>query len=100
LTEEQDPWPAPDEPGPTVGPIPAPVRGPSKPTDPNFNPLATAIGVFTAIAIPAAVFGYTRPGGSSATIVVIGVLIALAVGVIAGVWVAARGGRVWRGRQL
>jgi hypothetical protein len=96
LTEEQDPWPAPGEPGPT----PPPTRGPSKPTDVGFNPLATGIGVFTAIAIPAAVVGYTRPGGSNGKIIVLGVLIALIIGVIAGVWVAARGGRVWRGPQL
>jgi len=95
LTEEPDPWPA-GEPGPT----PPPARGPSKPTDPGFNPLATAIGVFTAIAIPAVVVGYTRPGGTNSTIIVLGVLIAIIVGVIAGLWVSARGGRVWRGPQL
>ena len=68
--------------------------------DVSFNPLATAIGVFTAIAIPVAVVGYTRPGGSNGKIIVIGVVIALIIGVIAGVWVARRGGRVWRGPQL
>jgi hypothetical protein len=98
LTGEPDPWPAPRK--PTSTPPPPPTRGPSKPVDASFNPLATAIGVFTAIAIPAAVVGYTRPGGSNGEIIVIGVLVALIIGLIAGVWVAARDGRIWRGRQL
>jgi hypothetical protein len=96
LTEEQDPWPPPDESGPT----PPPARGPSRPTDPAFNPLATGIGVFTAIAIPAFVVGYTRPSGTNTTIIIVGVLVALIVGVIVGLWVSARGGRVWRGPRL
>jgi hypothetical protein len=62
--------------------------------DLKFNPLATGIGVFTAIAIPAVVLGYTRKAGPDDTIIVIGVLAGLLVGIFAGVWVAARGGRV------
>jgi hypothetical protein len=96
LTEEPDPWPPPGEPGPT----PPPPSRASKPTDTRFNPLSTAIGVFTAIAIPAFVVGYTRPGGSNSTIILLGVVIAIVIGVIAGLWVSARGGRVWRGPQL
>ena len=40
-----------------------PTRGPSAPPDLRFDPLTTGIGVFAAVTIPIAVFGYTRPGG-------------------------------------
>jgi len=66
----------------------------------RFNPLATAIGVFAAIAIPIVVVGYTRPAGANTTIIVIGIAIGIIAGAIAGVWVDHRGGRVWRGPQL
>jgi hypothetical protein len=56
--------------------------------------------VFTAIAIPIFVVGYTRPSGVNTAIIVIGVLIGLVAGVLAGVWVDHRNGRVWRGPQL
>jgi hypothetical protein len=77
-----------------------PASGPSKPPDPRFNPLATAIGVFSAIAAPAVVFGYTRSSGPDDTIIVVGVLVAIFVGILAGVWVAHRGGWVWRGPRM
>ncbi len=77
-----------------------PARGPSAQPDLRFNPLATGIGVFAAVAIPIFVFGYTRPAGVNSTIIVIGVLAGLLVGFISGAWVAHRNGAVWRGRRL
>lgn len=52
------------------------------------------------MAIPIVVVGYTRSAGPNDTIIVIGVGAGLLVGIIAGIWVAARGGRVWRGPRL
>ena len=78
----------------------APERGPSAPPTLSFDPLATAIGVFAAVAIPIVVVGYTRPSGTNGAIIAIGVVVGLLVGVLAGIWVAHRGGRVWRGPQL
>ncbi|MBV9915867.1 MAG: hypothetical protein JO153_05125 [Solirubrobacterales bacterium] len=77
-----------------------PRDGPSTPPDLRFNPLATAIGVFAAVAIPIVVVGYTRPAGPNGTLIVVAVLAGLLAGVLAGVWVAHRDGRVWRGPQL
>jgi hypothetical protein len=77
-----------------------PPYGPSTPPTLKFNPLATAIGVFTAIAIPAVVVGYTRPAGANGTIIAIGIGAGVVLGIVAGLWVAHRGGRVWRGPQL
>jgi hypothetical protein len=77
-----------------------PEHGPSTPPDLRFNPLATAIGVFTAVAIPFVVVGYTRPAGSNSTIIVIGIVVGVLAGVLAGVWVASRGGNVWRGPRM
>jgi hypothetical protein len=90
LNQDDDRWREPEP----------PPRGPSSPPDARFNPLATAIGVFAAIAIPIVVVGYTRPAGANATIIVIGVVVGLVAGVLAGVWVERRDGRVWRGPQL
>jgi hypothetical protein len=78
----------------------APERGPSAPPNLRFDPLATAIGVFAAVAIPIVVVGYTRPSGTNGAIIAIGILVGLLAGVLAGIWVAHRGGRVWRGPQL
>jgi hypothetical protein len=78
-----------------------PPGQPPKPQDNiRFNPLATGIAVFTAIAIPVIVFGYTRAPGPNTTIIVIGIVIGLLAGLFAGLWVDHRGGRVWRGPQL
>jgi hypothetical protein len=66
----------------------------------RFNPLATGIGVFAAVAIPIFVFGYTRPAGVDTTIILIGIGVGLAAGLLVGLWVDHRGGRVWRGPQL
>ncbi len=56
--------------------------------------------MFTAIAIPVIVVGYTRPSGVNTTIILIGVAVGLVAGVIAGIWVDRRDGRVWRGPRL
>ncbi len=90
MTGPEEPWQR-EEP---------PPRGPSAPPELRFNPLATAIGVFSAVAIPIVVVGYTRPAGSNSAIIIAGVLVGLIVGVLAGVWVAHRDGNVWKGPQL
>jgi hypothetical protein len=77
-----------------------PPRGPSAPPTLRFNPLATGIGVFAAIAIPIVVVGYTRPAGVNSTIIVIGIGVGLLAGLLAGLWVDHREGRVYRGPQL
>ena len=77
-----------------------PERGPSTAPDLRFDPLATGLGVFAAVAIPIVVVGYTRSAGPNSTIILIGVAAGLLAGIIAGIWVAHREGRVWRGRQL
>jgi hypothetical protein len=77
-----------------------PGRGPSTPNNLRFDPLASGIGVFFAIAIPIAVVGYTRPGGTDGAIIAIGVLVGLIAGVAAGLWLAERDGDVWRGPRL
>jgi hypothetical protein len=77
-----------------------PPRGPSAPPDTRFNPLATGIGVFAAVAIPIVVFGYTRAAGASTPIIGAGVIVGLVAGLLAGLWVDHRDGRVWKGPQL
>ena len=71
-------------------------RGPSAPNTLRFDPLASAIGVFFAIAVPIFVVGYTRPNGVDATIIAIGVIAGLLAAVLVGIWVAHRDGRIWR----
>jgi len=66
----------------------------------RFDPLASAIGVFFAIAIPVVVVGYTRPSGANELIIALGILAGLLAGILVGIWVAHRDGRVWRGPQL
>ncbi len=66
----------------------------------RFDPLATAFGVFVAVAIPCIVIGYTRPSGKNGTIIALGIVFGVLCGVLAGLWVARRNGRVWRGPQL
>jgi uncharacterized membrane protein len=58
------------------------------------------VAVFTAIAIPIVVVGYTRDSGPSTLIIVVGIVAGLLAGLIAGLWVDSRGGRVWRGPRL
>jgi trimethylamine:corrinoid methyltransferase-like protein len=76
-----------------------PARGPSTPPTLQFDPLATGMGVFVAVTIPIVVVGFGQ-SGASLEIGVVAILIGLAAGLIAGLWVAHRGGRVWRGPQL
>jgi hypothetical protein len=66
----------------------------------RFDPLASAIGVFSAIAVPAVVVGYTRPGGVNGLIIALGILVGVLVGVLAGIWLARHDGQVWRGPRL
>ena len=77
-----------------------PPSGPSAPPDLRFNPLATAIAVFAAVAIPIVVFGYTRSSGVSTAIIALGVIVGLVAGLLVGLWVDHRDGHVWRGPQL
>lgn len=77
-----------------------PPSGPSAPPTLRFNPLATGIGVFAAVAIPIVVVGYTRPAGPNGTIIIVGIALGFITGLIAGLWVSHRGGEVWRGPQL
>lgn len=80
--------------------IEPPGGGPSAPPNDRFNPLASAFGVFAAIAIPVVVIGYTRPSGVDGTIIVIGIVLGALPGFLAGLWVASRGGQIWRGPRL
>jgi hypothetical protein len=78
-------------------------RAPGRPPGPQeitISPFAGGFAVFTAVAIPIVVFGYTRAAGPNDAIIGIGVVVGLLVGLIAGLWLARRGGRVWRGPQL
>lgn len=77
-----------------------PARGPSAPPDLKFNPLATGIGVFLAVAVPVVVFAYTRAGGPNGLIIAAGIVAGLLAGLIVGLWVSHRDGEVWRGPQL
>lgn len=77
-----------------------PKRGPSAPPDLQFSALAVGIGVFAAVAIPIVVVGYTRPSGYNNTIILIGIGVGLLAGLIAGLWVDHRHGRIWRGPRL
>lgn len=80
--------------------IEPPERGPSAPPNLRFDPFAAGLGMFTAVAIPIIVWGYTQSNGPDVLIIVLGVVIGLLAGVIAAVWLAARDGRVWRGPRL
>ncbi|MDQ6605137.1 MAG: hypothetical protein M3Z06_01145 [Actinomycetota bacterium] len=75
-----------------------PRRGPSP--DLRFDPFATALGVFLAIAIPFFVAAYSQSGGTSTLLVVAGIVIGLLVGVCVGLWLAGRGGEVWKGPHM
>lgn len=66
----------------------------------RFDPVASAIGVFFAIAIPVVVVGYTRPAGANGLIIALGILAGIIVAVAAGIWLARHDGQVWRGPQL
>jgi len=66
----------------------------------RFDPLASGIGVFFAIAIPVVVVGYTRPAGVSGVIIALGIIVGLIAGVLVTIWLVHRDGNVWRGPQL
>jgi hypothetical protein len=75
-------------------------RDPRTPPTLTFNPFAVGVAVFTGIAIPIVVVGYTRSSGVNVTIIVIGIALGLIAGVAVGAWVSARGGHIWKGPQL
>jgi hypothetical protein len=75
-------------------------HGPSSPRTLRFDPFASAIGVFFAIAVPVVVVGYTRPGGANGAIIAVGILVGVIAGLLAGLWLAHRDGRVWRDPRL
>ncbi len=77
-----------------------PRRGPSAPRDLRFDPFATALGVFLAIAIPFLVAAYSQSGLTSTLLVLAGIVIGLLVGVCVGLWVAERGGAIWKGPHM
>jgi hypothetical protein len=56
--------------------------------------------VFSGIAIPCVVVGYTRSTGVNGLIIAIGIAVGVTAGVIAAIWVASRDGRIWKGPQL
>jgi uncharacterized membrane protein YfcA len=62
--------------------------------------VGTGIAVFTAVAVPIVVVGYTRSAGPDDVIIVLGVLIGLVAGILAGVWLKRRDGRVVKGRRM
>jgi hypothetical protein len=76
------------------------ARGPSAPPSLRFDPFSTALGVFAAVAIPSVVIGYTRPSGVSGAIIALGIVFALVLAILTGLWVARRDGCLWRGPQL
>jgi hypothetical protein len=66
----------------------------------RFDPLSTGLGVWAGVAIPIVVVGYTRTAGPNTTIIVVGVLVGLVAGLLVGLWVAHRGGVIWRGPRV
>jgi hypothetical protein len=66
----------------------------------RFDPLASGIGVFFAIAIPVVVVGYTRPAGVNGVIIALGIIVGLIAGVLVTIWLVHRDGNVWRGPRL
>jgi hypothetical protein len=75
----------------------------SEPTgrpDLTFNPLAAGIGVFTAVAAPVAAVGLSLSGHLHTPVAAAGVVLGLLSGLVAGLWLDRRDGRVWNGPQL
>ena len=68
--------------------------------DLTFNPLATGIGVFTAVAAPVAAVGLSLSGHLHMLVAGAGVVLGLLTGLAAGLWLDRRDGRVWNGPQL
>jgi hypothetical protein len=78
-------------------------RRASEPTgksDLTFNPWATGIGVFTAVAAPVAAVGLSLSGGLHTPVALGGVALGVLSGLVVGLWLDRRGGRVWNGPQL
>ena len=78
-------------------------RRASEPTgrpDLTFNPVATGIGVFTAVTAPLAAVGLSLSGELHKVVTGAAVVLGLLSGLVAGLWIDRRGGRVWNGRQL
>jgi hypothetical protein len=82
------------------GDRPGPAGEPTGRPDLTFNPLATGIGVFTAVATPVAAFGLSLSGHLHTLIPGVGVVAGLLSGLAAGLWLDRRDGRVWNGPQL
>ena len=76
-----------------------PARGPSAPPTLQFDPFATGLAIFFAVALPIVVIGFIRATVNT-TIIAAGVVAGLLAGLVAGLWVSARGGEIWRGRRL
>lgn len=67
---------------------------PSARADNTFSPVPAGLGVFTAIAGPIAFAAVARDTGTNVLLLVIGLGAGALAGVIAGLWLASRGGRV------
>jgi hypothetical protein len=71
---------------------PPPERGPSAPPGTQFQPVATGLGVFFAVAVPVFVLGYARTGGPDGLIMALAPVAGLIAALLAGTWVARRRG--------
>ncbi|HWF34689.1 MAG TPA: hypothetical protein VG295_04945 [Solirubrobacteraceae bacterium] len=83
-----------------IGDRPGRADEPAGRPDLTFDPLATGIGVFTAVAAPVAAVGLSLSGQMQALIPGLGVVLGLLSGLLAGLWLDRRDGRVWNGPQL
>jgi hypothetical protein len=82
------------------GDRPGPASEPTGRPDLTFNPVATGIGVFTAVATPVAAVGLSMTGDLQTLIPGLGVVVGLLSGLAAGLWLDRRDGIVWNGPQL
>jgi hypothetical protein len=71
---------------------------PSARADLTFRPVPTAIGVFFAVAGPICFVGIARAAGTDALVVAIGLVAGVVVAVVAGLALAARGGKLPGGK--
>jgi len=72
--------------------VPPPERGPSAPPRTQFEPVATGLGVFFAVAVPIFVVGYTRTAGPDTLIMALAPAVGLIAALLVGVVVAHRQG--------
>jgi hypothetical protein len=56
--------------------------------------------VFAGVTIPIVVIDEGLSAGPSTVVIVLGIVVGIVAGIAAGIWVAHRGGRVWRGPRL